>query len=270
MMLPAGRMRSPPSTRSPPLKRIAVFATSLILLAGCGGSDGASAPVASDVADSAACSLTAEQIDDDTLEVLESHLVDGDTLLCDPSPESVEEFAIYTTLIPADFRDGVIGFVAIDQDASGGTDGAMQSIIGPDGDPTGERYLALDVTGSSTEIERTIVHEVGHTIFVDAATYAPTSYAIEFNELFPPGDAYTADAFVSEYAASSPDDGAEDIAESWAMFVFADTEYAGDADDDGELDVVCTDCVAADKVSFFDSYPELVELAEQIRQNAEV
>ena len=142
--------------------------------------------------------------------------------------------------------------------------------LDPDGEPTGERYLALDVTGSSTEIERTIVHEVGHTIFVDAATYEPTSYAVEFNDAFPPGDEYTPDAYVSEYAASSPEDGAEDIAESWAMFVFSDTRYAGDADDDGELDVVCTDCVAADKVAFFADYPELVDLAEQIRQNAGV
>ncbi len=100
--------------------------------------------------------------------------------------------------------------------------------------------------------------------------YEPTSYAVEFNDAFPPGDEYTPDAYVSEYAASSPEDGAEDIAESWAMFVFSDTRYAGDADDDGELDVVCTDCVAADKVAFFADYPELVDLAEQIRQNAGV
>ena len=38
---------------------------------------------------------------------------------------------IYTDLIPADYRDGVIGFVAIDQEASGGTDGAMQPVSGP-------------------------------------------------------------------------------------------------------------------------------------------
>ena len=260
------------------MKRIAVLASAIILITACGGSDDAVESEASDAVESeasdavdpAACSLTTEQIADDTMEILGSHLVDGDTLLCDPAPESVDAFAIYTTLIPADYREGVIGFVAIDQEASGGTDGAMQDIIGDDGEPTGERYLALDTTGSSTEIERTIVHEVGHTIFMDALTDSPTSYGLEFNELFPPGDEYTPDGFVTEYAASSPDDGREDIAETWAMFVFGDTEYAGDADDDGELDVVCTDCLAADKVAFFESYPELVELAEQIRANAGV
>ncbi len=253
------------------MKRVVLLATtSLLLLAACGGSDESSEPVTSEASEASECSLTIEQIDDDTMDVLGSYLIDGDTLLCDPPPESVEAFAIYTDLIPAEYRGGVIAFVAIDQETSGGTDGAMQNVTGTDGEPTGERYLALDVTGSSTEIERTIVHEVGHTMFVDPVTSEPISYGIDFNEEFPPGDDYSADEFVSEYASTSPEDGAEDIAESWAMFVFGGTEYAGDADEDGELDVVCSDCIAADKVSFFEAYPELVALAEQIRQNAGV
>lgn len=243
---------------------------SLLFLAACGGGDESSEPVTSEPSEPSECSLSTDQIDDDTMDVLGSYLIDGDTLLCDPPPESADTFAIYTDLIPADYREGVIAFVAIDQETSGGTDGAMQTVTGPDGEPTGERYVALDVTGSSTEIERTIVHEVGHTIFVDPVTSEPISYGDDFNEAFPPGDDYSPDEFVSEYASTSPDDGTEDIAESWAMFVFGGTEYAGDADDDGELDVVCTDCVAAEKVSFFEAYPELVELAEQIRQSAGV
>ncbi len=64
---------------------------------------------------------------------------------------------------------------------------------------------------------------------------------------------------MTEYAASIPD-GGEDIAESWAMFVFGGTDFAGDADDDGELDSVPEETLAADKVSFFENYPKLVEL----------
>lgn len=123
--------------------------------------------------------------------------------------------------------------MAIDQEESGGTDGALQDVIGTDGEPTGERYLALDVTGSSDELERTIVHETGHLLF-----YQPggdlTDYSTAFNEAFPPGEEYNADDFVTEYAAST-EDGGEDIAESWAMFVFGGTDLAGDADDAGEL-----------------------------------
>lgn len=131
------------------------------------------------------CDLTEEQIGDDTIEVLGSYLIGGDNLLCSPSETDIETFGIYTTLNPADDREGVIGFVAIDQESSEGTDGAMQDVSGPDGEPTGERYLALDVTGSSVEL-----------------------------------------------------DGSEDIAESWAMFVYGDTDLAGDADDTPTADDV--------------------------------
>lgn len=128
----------------------------------------------------------------------------------------------------------------------------------------------MDTSGSSVELERTIVHETGHLIFLKPGTDDTTEYADAFNEEFPPGADYSADAFVTEYAASSPEDGGEDIAESWAMFVFGDTEFAGDADEDGDLDVVEPDTQAAQKVVLFEDYPELVDLADQIRQNAGV
>ncbi len=246
-------------------------------LAACGGND----PTASAIPESTTeapdefaeepedCSLTEEQIGDDTMDVLGSYLIDGDTLLCSPTAEAAETFAIFTDLVPAEYREGVIGFVAISQEDSDGTDGAMQDVWGPDDEPTGERYLALDVTGSSVELERTIVHEVGHTIFITAGSDDPTGYTADFNEQFAPGGSYeeSPEDFVSEYASSQPD-GSEDMAESWAMFVFGDTEYAGDADDDGELDVVEPGTIAAEKVAFFESYSELVDLRDSIRTSA--
>lgn len=256
-------------------KTTALVAAAMFTLAACGGSTPSETTSTPDDAEtseaSETCNLTEEQIGDDTMEVLGSYLIDGADLLCSPTDEAIETFAIYTDLIPTEYRDGVIGFVAIDQEASGGTDGAMQDVSGPDGEPTGERYLALDVTGSSVELERTIVHEVGHTIFINAASDELTDYAIDFEEQFTPGVSYedAPDEFVSEYAASV-DDGSEDMAESWAMFVFGDTVFAGDSDDDGELDVVEPDTLAADKVAFFGDYPELVELRDAIRSSAGV
>lgn len=206
--------------------------------------------------------LTAEEIDDDTLEVLGSYDIDGDELedgVDGPPPaEAVEIFELYTSLIPADYRDGVVAFVAIDQVGSDGTDGALQDVTDADGEPTGERYIALDTSGSSDEIERTIVHESGHYFFVTPGSDS-NPYQDDFNALFPPGADYDAESFVTEYAASVPD-GAEDIAESWAMFVYGGTEFAGDADDDGELDEVIEGTLAAEKVAFFEDYPELVAL----------
>ena len=51
-------------------------------------------------------------------------------------------------------------FVAIDAEASGGTDGAMQANgLRPD-----ERYIALDVTGvnPASTLDRTMLHEFAH------------------------------------------------------------------------------------------------------------
>ncbi len=254
----------------------------VVILGACGGADSDSATEvvpptdapsavaeddtpASDESDDEP-GLTAAEIDDDTIAVLGSYDIKGDQLEDGidgpPTDEAIATFAIYTDLIPAEYRQGVVAFVAIDQDESGGTDGALQDVMGPDGEPTGDRYIALDVTGESVELERTIVHETGHLMFGEPGG-APTSYFIDFNAQFPPGAEYNADEFVTEYAASI-DDGGEDIAESWAMFVFGDTDLAGDADDDGELDFVPEGTIAADKVAFFEDYPELVQLKEDI------
>ena len=214
-----------------------------------------------------ACSLTEQQIGDPSLAVLGSYLIDDDgELLCDPDEDALDTYARYTGLIPAEYRD-VIALVAIDQAASGGTDGALQNVYDEDDEPTGERFIALDVTGYSTELERTIVHETGHLIFIIPASDELSQYHIDFNDTFPPGEEYAEGDFVTEYAASA-EDGSEDMAESWAMYVFENTDYAGDADGDGVLDTVCDNCLARDKVEFFGDYPELVELRDDILTNA--
>ena len=59
------------------------------------------------------------------------------------------------------------------------------------------------------------------------------------------------DQFVSEYAATHPE---EDFSESWNWYVF-ELEPEGDGQ------------IAWDKIAFFSEYPELVEIAEQIRSN---
>lgn len=247
-----------------PLVLLAALAMTLVSCSD--GSDSSTAPGVDTTVTAAEPGLTAEEIDDDTMTVLGSYDIEGDELADGvdgpPPPEAVETFAVYSGLIPAEYRKGVVTFVAIDQEESDGTDGALQDVIGDDGEATGERYIALDTTGSSMELERTIVHETGHLIFVEPGG-DPTDYAEAFNEEFPPGDDYTPDTFVTEYAASVPD-GGEDIAESWAMFVFGDTEFAGDADDDGDFDVVPAGTIAAEKVAFFEDYPELVELRDAI------
>lgn len=249
------------------MKKIITLAFAFALTAtACGSSE--SDTSTADPADSSsdAPGLTVDEIGDDSMTVLGSYDINGDELEDGvdgpPSAEATEAFGLYTDLIPAEYREGVVSFVAIDQEASDGTDGALQDVIGTDGEPTGERYLALDITGSSVELERTIVHETGHLIFVTPGSDS-NEYADAFNEQFPPGDDFNADDFVTEYAASDPS-GGEDIAESWAMFVYGDTDFAGDADDDGELDTVPEGTLAADKVAFFEDYPELVELKADI------
>jgi hypothetical protein len=48
------------------------------------------------------------------------------------------------------------------------------------------------------------------------------------------------------------------------MFAYVGTDFAGDADDDSELDDVPEGTLAADKVAFFEDYPELVALRNAI------
>ena len=249
--------------------KAAMFVTAgALLLGACGGSGSPEDAASVSTAEDAACSLTTEQIGDDSIEVLGSYLIEDGVLTCDPSPEALATYTLYTDLIPSEYQN-IVAFVAIDTELSDGTDGALQNIYDENDEASGDRLLALDVTGESTELERTIVHETGHSIFITAASDVPTVYAADFNAMFEPGHSYedAPDEFVTEYAASQPD-GSEDIAESWAMYVFEGTPFAGDADDDGELDVVVPGTLAAEKVAFFEDYPELVALRDAIRTNA--
>jgi hypothetical protein len=58
------------------------------------------------------------------------------------------------------------------------------------------------------------------------------------------------DQFVDDYAVTDPN---EDIAETWAFYVLSPKPQ--------------NDTIADEKLSFFDQYPELVQLRGQIRQN---
>ncbi|MGB7341576.1 MAG: hypothetical protein WBC91_21950 [Phototrophicaceae bacterium] len=66
------------------------------------------------------------------------------------------------------------------------------------------------------------------------------------------------DAFVSEYAATNP---IEDFAESFSYFIGLDDDDFPDADSDYEMDA---------KILWFEQFPELIEMRESIRGNAEV
>lgn len=248
------------------VKSVPALALSAVLVvAACGGSDDGDGE--GEGATSGEPGLTAEQIGDDSMVVIGSYDIDGDTLQDGvdgpPSADTQATFDLFANLIPSEYRQVVVSLVAIDQEQSDGVDGALQDVIGADGEPSGERYLALDVTGSSEELERTIVHEMGHAIFVEPGG-GIAEVAQDFNANWAPGAEYDPELFVTEYAASSPEDAGEDIAESWAMYVFVGTEFAGDADGDGELDVVPDGTTAAEKVAFFDGYPDLVQLREDI------
>ncbi|ARJ04418.1 hypothetical protein GCM10010988_31940 [Cnuibacter physcomitrellae] len=140
------------------------------------------------------------------------------------------------------------------------------------------------------ELELTLIHEFGHVLSLsldqvsEAKGSCPTidmpegcahddSYIAAFLERFwpaesswpDPGDDDEVDAwfrenggfdaFVSRYAATS---GIEDFAESWAVYVTADEPGHSPRDDDGRA-------VRAQKVLFFQDYPDLVAQRDRIR-----
>ncbi len=219
------------------------------------------------------------ELDDDSLKVLGKYAVEGDELTDEAPAEYAAVWERFAELIPADLRPEVTMFVAIDAEASGGTDGAMQ----PNGLRPDERYIALDVTGSvePATLDRTMIHEYAHLLTlrgsqvdpdednadsceVFAATYCPleTSYLYAYLTEFWPDvqgtefdssesaieDRYTADSFVTDYAAKNPD---EDIAEVFAEWVIGSRVPTGDS-------------VVDDKLRFFDDYPELVEFRDEV------
>ena len=219
------------------------------------------------------------ELDDDTLSVLGKYAVDGDELVGDVPAEYAAVWDRFAAIIPADLRPEVTMFVAIDAEASGGTDGAMQA----NGLRPEERYIALDVTGSvdPKELDRTMIHEYAHLLTLRDSQVDPdpnsagpcevyvadscpldTSYLYAYLTEFWPdvhgpefdesedaiAERYNAEAFVTDYAAKNPD---EDIAEVFAQWVIATTEPTGDR-------------IVDEKLRFFDDYPELVQFRDMV------
>ncbi len=154
-------------------------------------------------------------------------------------------------------------------------------------------YMDVMDAGDRNWFAQTLTHELGHlmtlelnqfdsagaacqTYETDYGCFAPSSYIADFvdqfwTDLLPEFQEIEAnsssqeefdvqitdfynnywDQFVSEYAATNPE---EDFSESWNWYVF-ELEPEGDGQ------------IAWDKIAFFDQYPELVKIAEQIRAN---
>lgn len=243
---------------------------------------GCAAP-ASEAEETAATEIDFAAIDDDTLFVLASYPIVNGELVGDAPQEQAAVWERFTELFDPELHPDVTMFVAIDAEQSGGTDGAMQrNSLYPD-----ETYLALDTSGSVPPdvLDRTMIHEFAHLITLrdeqipkDDSTVescpvyteidgcpAEDSYLYSYFAEFWPGftidmfDAeseedkelrYSADEFVTDYAATIP---TEDAAEVFAEWVLADEVPAGDS-------------IVEQKLRFFDSYPELVELRDSIRK----
>ncbi len=222
-------------------------------------------------------------VDDDTIAVLDVIGIDGDELFGDYDPEYQDEWDRFAALFPYETRPEVVAYVPIDENESDGTDGAMQT----NANDASVYYIALDVTvDTSEELDRTMIHEYAHLMTLrpsqipideDAFESCPVysgnysgcpiegAYLRTFVDLFWHGyliededaetdesrDArYSEDEFVTDYAATNP---SEDIAEVFAEWVLADEPATGDT-------------IVAQKLRFFDDYPEVVALRLDIRE----
>jgi hypothetical protein len=219
------------------------------------------------------------ELGDPALAVLGKYAVSGNDLTAADVPKAYAAvWHRFASLFPASTHPEITHFVAIDADASDDIDGALE----PDGTHPGESYLALDVTGSDTpdELDRTMIHEFTHLFTLRASQVddtvseddcplydnggcpLPGSYLEAWETDFWPDAAdpsfsesdrardrrYTKSEFVTDYAATNPD---EDIAETFASWVVDDVK-----------DVPGT--VRDRKLHFFEAYPELVQLKADI------
>ncbi|MGZ0712721.1 hypothetical protein ACWPKO_30715 (plasmid) [Coraliomargarita sp. W4R53] len=93
---------------------------------------------------------------------------------------------------------------------------------------------AIQTFVTDDELDRTILHEYAHLL------------TLRDSQL----DRYTADSFVTEYAAKNPD---EDIAEVFAEWMLLSGVATGDQ-------------IVDQKLRFFDDYPELVSFRDEVAQ----
>ena len=303
---PAGRHR-----RASWLRRsgVAVSLSALLLGASCGrtvdeaATDRTTTTETEEafVATSPPRELTTGEVDDDTIAIVEEYRIDGDQLVPNddtPIPALTQKaWGRFAALFPAAGRPEIDLLVGIDQDASDGTDGALQNSATDDD----KRYLAIDVSGAVEfkELTRTMIHEYAHLLqfrpsaltpgtedeFCDVydggeACPKPGSYLRLWSEAFYPDvtdgddypeeqsdidDRYSATEHVTDdYAAINP---AEDMAETFAEWVLLNAPAGPKfVNDDPHYDAPVTgDRVVDQKLRFFDQFPELVDLRANIR-----
>ncbi|MCB1029446.1 MAG: hypothetical protein KDB24_16965 [Microthrixaceae bacterium] len=285
------------------LKVGAVALAALAVLAGCGdnGDDtdtaegtettaAADTTAASDTtaADDPAASDDVEPLEEvfgsDDLDVVADYVVEGDQLVGDAPAEELEPFERFNELFPADIHPEITRYVAIRTPPEGGLDGILdRNKLHPE-----QFVLALDISGADSpeELDRTMIHEFAHLVSLrpsqipvepetvegceifaieGAGCPAEGSYLYAFETEFWPTytlaerDAEEADAnlerfdeatYVTDYAATNP---VEDFAESFADWVVKQDRPQGDE-------------VVDEKVSFFEDYPELIELRDNVRE----
>lgn len=202
------------------------------------------------------------------------YAVSGANIQDGVDPEHLDQWVRFNTLIPARYRPEIVQFQAIDSVATGGIDGT----VAPLNDARSQWMLMLDTTGAVElpELDRTMVHEYAHlmtlrlsqvpngnsncdtTLSISEGCPTANSYLAAYTNAFyadqRDGEAelnYSADAFVTEYAATNV---VEDIAESFAEWVVHPERWQGDS-------------VADRKVQFFARYSELVSLKADIRDD---
>lgn len=129
--------------------------------------------------------------------------------------------------------------------------------------------LPVHTSSDARDQKATIIHELSHIITLNADQFASgtapcttyetdegctlsTAYMYTFAKKFWPTSktaTYSQEKFVSEYASSSPE---EDIAESFAFYVLQSNHS--------------NDGIRAQKMNFFNSYPEMVAVREAMRK----
>lgn len=199
-------------------------------------------------------------------EVLASYEISGIDLLGDPTDEHLELWDAFVAIIPEEYLDNFTFFQIIaDEETSG--------YVYIDEDDADRFVLALNVIEleEPDELQHTIIHEFGHTVIMNSVQIdgtlerggtCPTfeleegcteddSYIFAFYGLFyEDGGSSDDDDFVTEYASENI---AEDMAESFTFFIIELEERTGNTGADA-------------KVMFFYTYPELVELRDEIRE----
>lgn len=262
----------------------AVLAAALVLSACGGDGDGRAA-------DGRATAPVSIDLGDDSMKVLGIYPISDDDTISGAEEDEEAVFERFAELIPAEHRPEVTTFVAISQEDSSGVDGAMQNPVDADGEPIlDEYYIALDTTGSSTgaELDRTIIHEFAHLLTLREEQLTPLtaeeresddpiecpvypvpecpaegSYLDDYFTTFEYADdaPYDPDVYPTEYAATIP---TEDVAEVFAEWVISDDD-ARTVTDDGETRDVVPGSVLDQKFDFFENYPDLVEVRNDIR-----